>query len=272
MMRLDPAAVSAGVRLASYDVIGSTNTEALARAGRGERGPLWITARAQTAGRGRHGRVWVSEPGNLYASLLLSDPAPPALAPQLALVAALAVHDAVAEAAPALRSQLRLKWPNDLVVEDAKLAGTLIEGAGAGPLQIAVGVGINCRHHPEATSVRATDLGDLGSEVTAEAQFAILTRTMVERLRQWDRGTGFAGVRADWLERTGAPGHALRVRINSRIIEGRFHGLDGSGRLLVRRGDGTVETVSAGDVFPLALGYPSPQGEGRNGEGEAGRE
>ena len=77
MIALDPRASAAGVRLLAYDEIDSTNAEALAPARAGERGPLWITAERQSAGRGRRGRTWMSEPGNLYASLLLTDPAPP---------------------------------------------------------------------------------------------------------------------------------------------------------------------------------------------------
>ncbi len=69
-MELDPAAMQAGAQITRYDTIGSTNAEALALAHRGERGPLWIVARRQTAGRGRRGRSWISEEGNLYATLL----------------------------------------------------------------------------------------------------------------------------------------------------------------------------------------------------------
>ena len=76
-MRLDPTAAAAGTRLMAFDSIDSTNAEALRLARADERGPLWVTARSQSAGRGRRGRSWVSEPGNLYASLLLSDAAPP---------------------------------------------------------------------------------------------------------------------------------------------------------------------------------------------------
>ena len=66
----------AGARHLSFDTLGSTNAEALARARAGERGPLWISARSQDAGRGRRGNNWVSPPGNLYATLLLIDPSP----------------------------------------------------------------------------------------------------------------------------------------------------------------------------------------------------
>src|SRR5581483_5022189 len=96
-MPLDPQAIAAGIRLLAHDSLGSTNTEAKNLASNGERGPLWITAVRQTAGRGRRGNAWVSEPGNLYASLLLTDVAPLQYVATLSFVAALAVHDAVAE-------------------------------------------------------------------------------------------------------------------------------------------------------------------------------
>src|SRR6187401_2216053 len=125
-MQLDPIVADAGVRLIAHDTIGSTNTEACRLARAGERNPLWITARQQTAGRGRRGNVWISEPGNLYASLLLPD-VPPGRAGELAFVAALAVYDAVSELAPDMAFRLTLKWPNDVQVGNAKLAGILIE-------------------------------------------------------------------------------------------------------------------------------------------------
>src|SRR5262245_59394094 len=118
----------AGVRHIAYDTLGSTNAEALARARAGERGPLWVTAQSQSAGRGRRGSQWASPPGNLYATFLLSEPSPPDQAPQLSFVAALVLHDAVAACAPQLGLALNVKWPNDLLVGQAKVAGILIEG------------------------------------------------------------------------------------------------------------------------------------------------
>src|SRR5215813_6996059 len=126
-MELAPEAAAAGVGLIACDSVGSTNVEALTRARAGERGPLWITARTQSAGRGRRGSAWVSPPGNLYATLLLTDPAPTEAAPQLSFVAALALFDAVAECAPQLGPALKVKWPNDLLLGQAKVAGILIE-------------------------------------------------------------------------------------------------------------------------------------------------
>ena len=102
LMQLDPTAQAAGVRLITHDTIGSTNAEALHLARAGERGPLWVVAKRQTAGRGRRGRAWVSEPGNLYASLLLTDPASPERCAELSFVAALALHDAIGGRIPGL--------------------------------------------------------------------------------------------------------------------------------------------------------------------------
>ena len=149
-MQLHPDAEASGVRLIAYDTLGSTNAEALARGRAGERGPLWITAARQTAGRGRRGNAWVSEPGNLYASLLLTDAAPAAHLPELCFVVALAVRDALGGAAPELSSRLKLKWPNDLLLDGAKLAGILIEAESLGGKTItAAGIGVNCVHHPD---------------------------------------------------------------------------------------------------------------------------
>src|SRR3954466_2783626 len=117
MIELDPRASAAGVRLAAHEVVSSTNAEAWARARQGERGPLWITAQRQTAGRGRRGRAWVSEPGNLHATLLLSDPALAGRAAELSLVTALAVRDAIMALAPEAAARVALKWPNDVLVD-----------------------------------------------------------------------------------------------------------------------------------------------------------
>jgi BirA family biotin operon repressor/biotin-[acetyl-CoA-carboxylase] ligase len=109
------------------DQVGSTNREALALAQCGETGPLWIAARRQTAGRGRGSRQWASVPGNLHASLLIELACVPAVTPQLALLAGVATLDAIREAACGGPAGLRLKWPNDVLIGEAKCAGILVE-------------------------------------------------------------------------------------------------------------------------------------------------
>jgi BirA family transcriptional regulator, biotin operon repressor / biotin---[acetyl-CoA-carboxylase] ligase len=252
-MRLDPTASTAGVRLNVHEVLGSTNAEALRLASQGERGPLWVTAARQTAGRGRRGRRWVSEPGNLYASLLLTDPAPAELWPQISFVAALAIHDAVLAIAAGLEQRLAIKWPNDLLLDGAKFAGILIEGGNAGGSgAVAVGIGVNCTSHPEATEYPASDLAD-ASVVPAEL-FATLSAKMLVRLAQWQAGQGFASIRVDWLARAAGLGETVRVQLADRELSGRFEALDAAGGLRLRLPDGNVTTIAAGDVFlPTAI-------------------
>jgi BirA family transcriptional regulator, biotin operon repressor / biotin---[acetyl-CoA-carboxylase] ligase len=257
VMQLDPAAIRAGVRLEAHAALGSTNEAALARARAGEGGPLWITASRQTAGRGRRGRAWVSEPGNLYATLLLTDPSPPHRAAELSFVAALAVHDAmvalVASAAPAVAPRVAIKWPNDVLIDGAKSAGILIEGEGAsgGVVAVAAGIGVNCAHHPRDLEFAATDLAALGLAVDPEGLFRVLSRTMLDRLAQWDRGNGFPATRSDWLQRAAGLGGNVRVLFGARELEGRFETLNAAGCLVLRLDDGTTQAIATGDVFPL---------------------
>lgn len=248
-MRLDPTAAAAGTRLMAFDSIDSTNAEALRLARADERGPLWVTARSQSAGRGRRGRSWVSEPGNLYASLLLSDAAPPEHLPELSLVAALAVHDAVAGRIPGLAARVALKWPNDLLIDRNKFAGILIEGEGTA---VAVGIGVNCVHHPAHTEFPATDLATAGVRTTPESVFERLSASIIRRLAQWNRSAAFAAIRADWLSRAVGIGKPIRVKSGDADLSGIFDGIDTAGRLVLRLTDGTMQTVAAGDVSMTA--------------------
>lgn len=244
-----------GIKVLAFATIGSTNAEALARAQAGERGPLFIVAERQSAGRGRRGREWVSEAGNLYASLLLADPAPAVVTPQLCFVSALALHDAVLDACPGLAPlRLKLKWPNDLLLDEAKAAGILVEGTtqAGGALAVAIGIGANCAHHPAATPYAAIDFSAAGFNLSPAALLVRLGERMSERLLQWNRGEGFAAIRAAWLLRATGLGGAIEVRLPDRTLAGVFEAIDDEGALLLRRADGGREAISAGDVFPLA--------------------
>jgi BirA family biotin operon repressor/biotin-[acetyl-CoA-carboxylase] ligase len=256
MMDLDPRASAAGVRLLAHDELDSTNAEALRLMRQGERGPLWITAERQSAGRGRRGRRWTSVAGNLHASLMLTDPGPAEHWPQLSFVAALAVHDAVVEVAPEIKPMLELKWPNDLLLAGAKFAGILIEGEGGEEEgAVAIGIGINCTAHPAGTAFPATDLAAGGASVSAAALFAALSVKMLGRLAQWNRGNGFATIRADWLARAAGLGENIRVGLADRELAGRFEGLDDDGCLVLIAPDGAKAVVAAGDV----ISFESPR-------------
>lgn len=252
-MQLHPDAEASGVRLIAYETLGSTNAEALARGRAGERGPLWIAATRQTAGRGRRGNAWVSERGNLYASLLLTDAAPAAHLPELCFVVALAVRDAVCAAAPRLAAKVSLKWPNDLLLDGAKLSGILIEAESIGGKTIvAAGIGVNCMHHPDSLAYLATNLAASGVAVAPAALMTDLSRALVARLAQWDRGAGFAAIRAEWLSHAAGVGGDIQVRLSDRELTGTFETLDQAGRLILRMPGGALEVITAGEVFAPA--------------------
>jgi BirA family biotin operon repressor/biotin-[acetyl-CoA-carboxylase] ligase len=190
----------------------------------------------------------VSPEGNLHATLLLSEPSPPAQAPQLSFVAALAVHDAIAACAPQVGPDMKVKWPNDLLVEMAKVAGILIEGESEPAFAVAIGIGVNCATHPDNTDYPAADLAGLGALVVPDALLEELAAAMQKRLTQWKGGLAFSATRADWLKRAAGLGDVLKVRLPERELSGRFQGLDDAGRLLLEQ-EGNVTPITAGEVF-----------------------
>src|SRR5262249_938821 len=152
------------VRHVAHVVLGSTNVEALHLARQSEHGPLWITADRHTAGRGRRGRAGLAPPGNLHARLLLTQPTAAEQWAQRSFVAPLSSHDALVDVAADLKLLLAIKWPNDILLAGAKLAGILIETE-SGLNAVAVGIGVNCAVHPADTDFPATDLAAAGVAV-----------------------------------------------------------------------------------------------------------
>ena len=234
------------------DEAGSTNTEAFRRAAAGEAGPLWITARRQTQGRGRSGRQWASEPGNLHASLLQRLACPQAVVHQLSLLAGVAVVEAIAAASGTTPiAGLRLKWPNDVLIGEAKCAGILPEshsGGLASEVVVVIGIGINLTSHPPGLGRAATDLAAHGVSVTPEAMLGILAQALQRWLGIWNCGHGFAAVRAAWLQHGGAVGESLTVDTGRERIAGTFLDLDAGGALVMRDVLGQERKLTFGDV------------------------
>ena len=249
----------------------------LALAGQGLGEGVWLRAERQNAGRGRQGRAWVSPVGNLHASTLVrlrpSDPP----APTLALVVGVAVEEVVTLllghspfrrfAPPSLSRReregarspeasgkgedslgLTIKWPNDLLLGQAKLAGILLERAGGA---VIVGVGVNLAHHPDLPDRPATSLAAHGMEVAAGTAAEMLDEAFTRWLQRW-RGEGIAPVRARWLERAHPVGTALTARLpDGTVVDGLFEGLDADGALLLRLASGERRVIHAGDIFLL---------------------
>ena len=244
-----------GYRLLRLEAVDSTNAEARRRAKAGEPGPLWIWSARQSQGRGRGGREWVSLHGNLFASLLIGVKCSIRVASQLALVAGVVTYDTIAKLiAYEGRSELLLKWPNDVLLAGEKLAGMLLENVGS-PIEnrsvIVIGTGINLADHPENMPQPAISLGAYGMTITPADALEVLAATTHEWLTRWNEGTGFPSVRRAWLDRAGPTGRPLRVMINGDETEGVYAGLDADGALRLLTPDGFEHRIAAGDVFFL---------------------
>lgn len=246
---LGEAARAAGYRLIIRDAVASTMEEARRALDQGEPGKLWIVARSQEAGRGRHGRQWGSPPGNLYASLLLTDPCEPPLAPQLGFVVGLALHDAASRLLGPAASALKLKWPNDLLLDKAKTSGLLLEGESrAGRLNVIIGCGVNIASCPSDTPYPATFLKVLAPEASVEAMLEALSDAWAKRFAIWSQPGGFGPTRAAWLERAAFLGETITIRLPEGPLSGRFAGIDPTGRLELETEAGR-RLIDAGDLF-----------------------
>lgn len=222
----------------------STNADMLALAKAGAREGTWLRAERQSEGRGRMGRSWESPAGNLYASTLVrvfpGDPQPATLA----LVAAVAVWQAVDALLP---RRARIKWPNDILIDGAKLSGMLLERVGDA---VVIGIGVNVMAHPDLPDRPATSLWAQGAvEADAAALLAQIAAKFEALLTQW-RILGIDPIRRLWLQAAHSAGTPLRVSLpDGGVIEGRFSTLDADGALVLTLADGGAHVIHAGDVF-----------------------
>jgi BirA family biotin operon repressor/biotin-[acetyl-CoA-carboxylase] ligase len=238
-----------GYALKAFDVIDSTNEEARRLAAAGQREPVWIVANRQTAGRGRRGRVWESPTGNLAATLLIRPGKPAAECAQLSFAAAIAAQEAIASFAQA--ADIRVKWPNDVLANGRKIAGILLESASIGtvPEWLAIGIGINLAHHPEGTEFPATALAALGIPAPEAGEaLARLAASFAKWYEIW-RANGFQPLRDAWLARAAGLGTRIRARLSDGEFWGMFEGIDETGALILREGQGKTRSIAAGEVF-----------------------
>lgn len=238
---MDGPGLPQGYSLISLDSVDSTNAEALRRLARGAGHGTVVWARMQSAGRGRRGRAWASPPGNLYATLIVRPERGAALG-QLAFVAALGAGEALGDTAP-----VRYKWPNDLLLNGAKVGGILIEAVAGAAV---VGLGVNLASAPDDTPYPATSLADQGlGPVDPGVLLGLFCRRFEAWYGRW-RSDGFAAVRAAWLAGASGIGERIEARLAATTVRGRFMGLDADGGLMLERPDGGREVITAGEIFP----------------------
>ncbi len=227
-----------GWTLVALDSVGSTNDEAARLAEAGATEGTFVWAKQQTGGRGRRGRRWASPVGNLYCSTILRPDCSAPRAAELGFVAALAVADLVQDG-----RAVRVKWPNDVLVDGGKVAGILPEssiGQDGHVEHVVLGIGLNVAFAPSLPEMRypgATLGGTVGSAVEG------LTAGLARWLAEW-RKHGFDTIRAGWLDRAGPLGAEVDVKLGDELVRGAFAGMDREGALLLETPAGPRRIVS----------------------------
>ena len=239
-------------KLVSLDTVDSTNAEARRLAAEGEEkapdGTL-VWAKEQTDGRGRRGRKWHSPPGNLYCSLIMRPDVAAAKAAELSFVAGLAIFDALGSVGEP-GHQVHLKWPNDVLLNDHKVAGLLLEtetGGGEIPDWVILGLGVNVGVFPGDTDFPATSFRAEQWAATEVDFLESFCRHFMVWAGKWLE-EGFAPIRKNWLQRCYGLGEEIEVRLDNETLKGVFTDLDEDGALVLKTADGE-RRITAGDVF-----------------------
>ena len=247
---MSQAALPRGYTLVALDEAGSTNDEAKERASAGAPEGTVVWAGRQRAGRGRRGRAWKSPPGNLYLSVLLRPACTARSVAQFSFVAALAALDLMDGSLP---GRARCKWPNDILLDGAKVAGVLLEsslGPGGRVDWVVLGIGVNLVSHPGIKGpVPSTSLVAAGGPPLAPADaLGALLAALSRRRQEWE-DEGFDAVRHAWLARAHGIGGPVTVVNGDRRLAGIFEGLDAEGALVLAHTGAAPLSIAAGDVI-----------------------
>lgn len=243
--------------LLTYEEVDSTNEEAkrLALGGGAHGAFLWSLR--QTNGKGRKGREWISHDGNLFVSVLLQPGCNFDRMPQLSYVAAMAAHQTIH---PLLSEEdqpkLRFKWPNDLLFDEQKLAGILLESIettdeldGSRQRWAIVGLGMNIESCPDQLEYPATYLKELGLElVSAKIILSRFIHHFIHCYSQWQK-EGFRPVREAWMQHCLHHDQFMSVKVGDQQIHGQFDRLDSRGNLVLKDKNGEEQAIAAGEVI-----------------------
>jgi BirA family transcriptional regulator, biotin operon repressor / biotin---[acetyl-CoA-carboxylase] ligase len=222
--------------------VGSTQHEAWSLIQRGAPSGTVVRADHQTQGRGRQGRIWDSPRGNLAATLAWHL-GPTERPGDYSLIVAVALHAALQDSLLPGPS-LRIKWPNDLMLDDKKCAGILIESPE--PRWILIGTGVNIAHAPEARAALGSFLDDRVADAPA------LMRRYLSSFEHWVQiyqAQGLAPVVEAWCGHAFGMGKPMTVRLPHEEFAAVFHGLDSDGACLATLPDGKMRRIYSGEVF-----------------------
>jgi len=230
------------LRIIELSSVDSTNDHAKSLARQGAAAGTVVFAHEQRAGRGRQGNRWVSAPGNLFMSIIVRPRVAAQHIGQLSFLTGLALANVLSALTPA---DIRLKWPNDLLINQKKAAGILIETEGAAAGWAVVGIGLNIASAPE----NAISLHDIGMrDATPHDMLNRIAAEIMRLVTQWET-QGFADIRSRWLMRAWRLEGAMTARLPKGTVSGLFKGINDDGALQLQLPDGKIESISSGEVF-----------------------
>lgn len=240
-----------GVGRVVMETCESTNSEALRRAP-GLDAPCWFLAQRQTGGRGRRGREWRDPEGNFAASLAFRPEGPASMAALRSFTASLALFDALV-AATGMTAPFALKWPNDVLLDEGKVAGILLESAGDryGVAHLVIGFGVNLiaapAPGPEDMAVRPVSLLEqTGCTIAPEAFLDLLAPAFARWEAQFMK-FGFGHVRNAWIGRAARRGQTVIARLPGETVTGTFETIDEDGAIVLATPEGR-RSISAADI------------------------
>lgn len=243
-----------GKTIYSFEEVGSTNEVASELARNGAPEGTVVIADTQTKGKGRLDRKWVSPPkDNLYISIVFRPQIISKDAPILTLVISIALAEKIrAEGTDAL-----IKWPNDILIDSKKVAGVLteMEPRGDGVDYVIVGIGVNLNISPEDIKKEMGEIAEIATslrEATGkEVDRAKFTADLIREVEDWYKkflGKGKSLIINEWMKRWGAANSRVRASFDGKTIEGIATGIDQNGYLIIKKDDGEIERIIAGDV------------------------
>lgn len=236
----------------TFDVIDSTNSEAKRLLSRGVDANFLILAGEQITGRGRGGRIWESKPGNLYMSIVIDSDSFHNRQSDISFVTGLAVYEAILDIAVSKKRKLDLmiKWPNDILVNGAKISGILLESLKSKSKHyLIIGIGINIASSPLLIEKHTISFADLNiNNIAPSALLDIVMKYFSHYYNLW-QDKGFNMVRKLWLERSYKQGSVITVSDGRNRISGLFQGIDENGAIILKLASGDECSLSTGDVF-----------------------
>lgn len=236
-----------------FDTLPSTQDVAKARAREGAEEGLVIQAFQQSAGKGRHGNQWDSPAGNLYMSVLLRPDCPADQAGQLSFVVAVALSAAMDDFIDEGHSKT-LKWPNDILINNLKCAGILLESelTSKGRVEsLIVGIGVNLLAPPPASAGAGFNRIGLQQVTDKKVEIHLFRGCVLEQLDKYYvrwKEDGFAAIRNLWLAQAHGLNQEIEVRFADKKLHGVFKNIDKNGALQLKSGS-EILTINSGDVY-----------------------